>query len=290
MKNKIYICGDSISVPDNDYKNHHWSEQLAYHLPDYKIKNLAFVGATNFAISAQIEKAITDPDLKLMIINGADIYRFNTTNAFYDKTISETYVPTEKFYYNGVQKLAEKLYIESYKNPLVEPEKLVDLMMQDMHIIDGKRPDPRKILGHFGVWMLNGDKIFLDAQEKLSPQTMTAAIEYIENIFNLNQKFYEDLAILEGKLYKLKSKQIPFLYNLGGLTNKSSYFYDLYVEIIDTIDRNPDFKKEYLELNLYNLGEDFRKMVNSAPTFHISDIKTHTKISDYYLKRIKETI
>lgn len=297
----IYICGDSICVPHVGFKNQHWAEQLSRKIPEYKIKNLAFIGATNFSITAQIEKAMSDPTTKFVIVNATDVYRIDVTSKNFKRELSDDGVQNKDMYFDFTKEQVKKIYVESYKNGFVSQENLLDVFAKTVY--EDQRHDrlfrnnPKETLVHFGIWgMADGGKTIMHEKikEKISPDTLETAKAYFKHIFNYTQRFYEDLAMLEGKLYKLQAKRIPFLYSLSGLTNKKENHYELFSEMIDSVDSIYGLDEFHSELNLHNIAEIVRREEKQpeeeSPPYHFKSIKTHGEIANYYACKIKEMI
>ena len=285
----LYICGDSFSSTDIRWPNFHWSERLAQELPEFQIKNLAYAGATNLSIASQIEKALADPDTAFVIVNGSDVFRIDLPNLFLKrKDKSKDLLPANSQYtYNDFKKIGEKIYTEIYKNSFVAQDKLYDLF-DHVYTEGDEHKDTTKILSSFGMWSLAPDTNF-NPEYHFSPEVYDAVIEYFRNLFDLNLRFHNDLSLLEGKLYKLYSKKIPFLYNLGGLVNQKSFLSRVFPDIIKNIsNQQPELKRFYSEINLFDITEDSFLTDSEAPGFHIAGEDEHKKITKYYLKRIAE--
>jgi tetratricopeptide (TPR) repeat protein len=292
MKNTIYICGDSVSQPGNPPQKAHWSKILEVHFPELKIKNLSYVGATNFSIVSQIEAAIADKNTAFVIVNGTDIYRLDVPNKFYTReTKKDERIPLGTYrHYDSAKEVFEKLHHENYKNPLVTPENLYDAIANTTSVIHGQRPDPRKKLGHFGMWMFDPDKKDI-YEENITAEVFDAATKYFDHIFNLNEKYYSNLYMLESALYKLKFRGIPFLYNMGALTTKVGYYYELFSEIIEKTKKNPDLADHYCDINLSDHDSTFEQngehQINDS---HIGNVDVHIMVADEYSKRIRQCL
>lgn len=67
---QLYICGDSFAVPDPDY-GLCWVDLLIQDLPNWTVKNLSIVGASNLLISLQVDQALLDADAILYLATAA---------------------------------------------------------------------------------------------------------------------------------------------------------------------------------------------------------------------------
>ena len=282
MKNKIYICGDSFSSTDPDWPEFHWSERLQVLLPQYKFVNLAYPGATNLSISAQIEKSIIDPDLKLVILNASDIFRIDLPNKNLkrkDKTGNIVF-EHKKFTYNDFKKIGEKIYTEVYKNSFSTVENFYDMLEHE--------GNQKAVITSFGMWALT-EELSHATINKFSNDVSVSAINYFKFLFDLNTRFQNDLALIEGKIYKLAHKKIPFLYNLGGLTNKKSFLNKVFPHVIEKIDdRYSDLKMYYSSINFFDISEDSYMTDENAAGFHITTESAHIKIAEHYQQRIND--
>jgi hypothetical protein len=287
LQNKIYVCGDSFSSVDSNWSKFHWSERLQKLLPEYNVVNLSYAGATNLSIAAQVEKALKDQQLKFVVLNASDIYRIDVPNNS-RKTKSDSIVVSknEKFNYNDFKKVVEKIYTEIYKNSFVTLENFYDLFAQNYS------PDyqykKNAVLSSFGMWSLTNE-LFDKNKENFPDNVLDSAINYFKFIFDLNVRFNTDLGLIEGKIYKLQSRGIPFLYNLGGLVNKKSFLNRVFPHVIQQVE--DDFKaleKFSSKINLFDIEEDSFLTDNTSPGFHISSDVVHQEIAEYYKKRILE--
>jgi len=290
-QNKIYICGDSFSSIDPGWLDFHWSERLQKLLPEFDFVNLSFAGATNLSIFSQVEKALDDQSLKFVILNASDIYRVDLPNINLkrkSKLESFTISKDEKFNYNEFKKIAEKLYTELYKNSFVTLENFYDHF--DHNYAPVYQYKKSAVLSSFGMWSLT--KELLDKNSNtFSPEVFESAINYFKFVFDLNVRFNNDLGLIEAKIYKLYAKEIPFLYNLGGLTNKKSFLNRVFPHVIKKVEN--DFKsmqKFSSEINLFDIKEDSFMTDTSAPGFHIANSDVHQQIAEYYKKKILELL
>ena len=285
----LYVCGDSFSCVDARWPNFHWSERLGQELPEFQIENLAYSGATNLSIASQIEKALADPDTAFIIINGSDVFRIDLPNLFLkrkDKS-KDVFPANTQYTYNDFKKIGEKIYTEIYKNSFVPPDKLYDLF-NHVYSSSNDHKDTTKILSSFAMWSLVADTHF-HPERHFTSDVYDAAIDYFRNLFDLNLRFHNDLALLEGKLYKVYARKIPFLYNLGGLVNQKSFLTRVFPTVIkDVSDQHVELKKFYSDINLFDVTEDSFITDLGSPDFHIANEQEHKKIANYYLKRIAE--
>lgn len=287
MTNKLYICGDSFSSVDPTWPEFHWSERLEKLLPQFDFVNLAYAGATNLSISSQVEKALSDDNLKFIILNASDLFRIDLPNNKLkrkDKTGSIV-VNDKKFSYNDFKKVSEKIYTEVYKNSFSSVEEFYELFD---HTYDTNYKNDNAIISSFGMWKLTKE-LSEENYNTFTHDVYETAVNYFRFMFDLNIRFQNDLAIIEGKMYKLSSKKIPFLYNLGGLTNKKSFLNKVFPQIIKKIDnRYTDLGRYSSEINLFDIYENSFLTNTGAPGFHIADSKAQQIIANYYYKRIQE--
>ena len=279
----IYICGDSFSSIDPMWKGYHWSERLSNKL-NLEIKNLAFVSASNSSIAAQIEKAIGDKNCKFLIINASDCFRIDVPTKYYsrEKVKKDTVesITTYKDLYN-------KIYTEVYKNKFTDQHMVLDEYNIDLYSANAYNifnKFRKKSFVSYGMWNLVTSDIDVGIKQFVTQDVDAAALEYFKNLFDLNLKFHTDLSLIEGKLYKLKVKQIPFVYNLGGLTSKKSYHYKMFKEIIENIDNNQDLIHHKSEINFYDLDDNVATVSDKVPLFHIGSETIQEEIAEHYYK------
>lgn len=301
-KPTIYICGDSMSVVDSQTKKYHWCDVLKNEFSEFTIKNLAFAGASNFAITAQIEKAISDSSTKLVLVNATDIYRINIPSKSFNRAsipipsgtdeISEN--SNAEYWYDTIARAhLGKIYTEYYHNKLMPPEKLIDIFVKNLY--EDTRLDPRQFLVDFGLWSVSDvESNSLDRiNDKITKEVLESARSYYKHIFNVNQRLYEDVAMLEGKLYKMHSMNIPFLYSLGGLTSTEAHYYTMFPETITRIDKIYGLDKYYSDINVYGMGEACRKRelhLDKSPACHFKSAEVHDAIASYFIGRFNEIL
>jgi len=282
MTDKIYICGDSFSSIDTNWPEFHWSERLQKLLPQYEFINLSYPGATNLSISAQVEKAISDNKLRLLILNASDILRIDLPNINLkrkDKSGSIV-VSDSKFNYNDFKKISEKIYTEIYKNSFSSVE--------DFYELFDNYKNNNSVISSFGMWALTKE-LADETVDRFSQNVYEAAINYYKFMFDLNIRFQNDLSIIEGKIYKLSFKKIPFLYNLGGLTNKNSFLNRVFPHVIKKINkRYDDLKMYHSEINLFDISEKSFITDKNSPNFHIAESSSQQMIANYYYQKINE--
>lgn len=288
-RKKIFICGDSFSSIDPGWPNYHWSERLQKLLPEFEFVNLSYAGATNLSISSQVEKALVDQNLVFVILNASDLYRIDLpNNRFKRKNKTESIVVSkdEQFSYNEFKKIVEKIYTEIYKNSFVTIDNFYDLF--DHNYAPVYIHNDSAILSSFGMWSLT--KELFDKNDKIfSNEVRDTAINYFKFIFDLNIRFYTDLGLIEGKIYKLHAKGIPFLYNLGGLTNKKSFLNRVFPHVVQKVESSfKEFEKYSSEINLFDIKEDSFMTDANAPGFHIANESAHQEIAEYYKQKIVE--
>jgi hypothetical protein len=267
----------------------HWSEQLEKLLPEYCFVNLAYAGATNLSIAAQVERALADKHLAFIILNASDVFRIDVPNVKLkrkEKTGKLVVSNNELFNYNDFKKIAEKIYTEIYKNSFVSPDELYELFDHN-YSVDNKNLD-NSVISSFGMWSLTKE-LSEDIKQVFRPEVYEASIGYFRHLFDLNIRFYNDLHLFEGKLYKIFSKRIPFLYNLGGLTNKKSFLNKVFPHVIAQVEnRYPELDQYRSTINFFDIQEDSHMTDSSAPGFHIANVIEHKKIAEYYCNRIAE--
>lgn len=289
MQKKIYICGDSFSSIDPNWLNFHWSERLQKLLPDFTFVNLAYAGATNLSISAQIEKALNDGGLKFIILNASDIYRIDAPNTNFKRKSKNNLITVSgdgKLDYNEFKKIAEKIYTEVYKNSFVTLENFYDQFAHN-YASDYQFKESA-VLSSLGMWSLTAE-LFDKHNKSFPPDVFESAINYFKFIFDLNVRFNTDLGLIEAKIYKMYTRRVPFLYNLGGLTNKKSFLNKVFPRVIQKVE--DDFKivdKFSSSINLFDIQEDSFMTDVTAPGFHISGDSDHQKIAEYYKQKILE--
>lgn len=282
IKDTIYICGDSSSHTnkdiDKEWYDLHWSILLSKKFPDKKVVNLAAVGTSNLAIGLMIDVALADPNTFFVIINPTDIFRIDipTINVTKNIKMPEIDITTNRETY---KKWHERLYKKSYINEFIVGEKLLKEISSETHINTYSKESKLKYMT-FGPWSFIREP--KSPHKRLTAQMMNHMFGYFEHEFDINLKFATEFGLIEGKLFKLHAKGIPFLFNLGGFANPIMTF--LYPEVTSVIDE--DLKKYYV----YTVNLPYISMSDpdELPTYHIPDVDELHRVADEYYKKIVE--
>jgi hypothetical protein len=287
QKNAVYICGDSFSYvsPETDMRIH-WSSllkhQLARILPGVKVHNIAIPSCTNFTISLQIEKALSDPATFFIIVNGTEIFK--------------TLLPTRG--YRRVSKHFWKykgILDESYQAMLHEPflhDTMVNGMFLGNELLDqiGRPYLPEyyaekklyETMGPVSLYFENKSRRKENSHwgPRFSDEIYEYAKQFFELEFDINIRWNQDFSLLEGKFYKTIAKGVGLVFSLGGLTEEK------------ILRLNKDCAKMIsAELEPYQTDINFwylqRPDFHQAPSFHINNPKDHANIATEYFERIQ---
>ena len=287
QKNAVYICGDSFSYvgPETDMQIH-WSYKLKHQLtrilPGVRVYNIAIPSCTNFTISLQIEKALSDPTTFFIIVNGTEIF----------KTLMPTkgYRRVSKYFwkYKGVLD-------ESYQAMLYEPflhDTMVNGMFLGGELLDqiGRPYLPEyfaeqrlyETMGSVSLYFENKARRDTDFhwRPRFSDEIYEYSKQYFELEFDINIRWNQDFALLEGKFYKVLAKKIGLVFSLGGLCE----------EKLTRLNENcttmisPDLEPYQSSINFWHVQ---RPDFHQAPSFHINDPKDHARIATDYFERIQ---
>lgn len=123
---------------------------------------------------------------------------------------------------------------------------------------------------YLGCWSYHS----LDTNSGMQYDKKQILKNFFTEIFDLNLSIYENQCIIESALYKLKSKQMPFLFDQGGFENPMFGGNKLYFN---------EFNNHRSKLNLWNLHG--LPMVY-RPYFHIKDQSIHNDVAEYYYEKI----
>lgn len=128
--------------------------------------------------------------------------------------------------------------------------------------------------------MLNGNLVpysikSLDETTPFNKHQLELLKHHTAEFFDLDLEIFKNKCIIEATLYNLESKKIPFLFDQGGFEHASYGATGKYFE------KFIQFRSKF---NLWDYADTriFR------PYYHITDIKVHHKIADYYAEIINE--
>lgn len=287
QKNAVYICGDSFSYvsPETDMQIH-WSSKLKHQLtqilPGVQVYNLSIPSCTNFTISLQIEKALSDSATFFIIVNGTEIFKTLLPTRGYRR------VSKHFWKYKGV-------IDESYHAMLHEPflhDTMVNGMFLGSELLDqvGRPYLPEyfaekrlyETIGPVSLYFEKKSRQDKDFQygSRFSDEIYEYSKQFFELEFDINIHWNRDFSLLEGKFYKIMAKGVGLVFSLGGLTEEK------------ILRLNKDCKKMIsAELEPYQTNINFwylpRSDFMSEPTYHIHDDKIHNMIATDYFKRIQ---
>jgi hypothetical protein len=287
QKNAVYICGDSFSYvsPETDMQNH-WSSKLKYQLakifPGVQVYNLSIPSCTNFTISLQIEKALSDTATFFIIVNGTEIFKTLMPTKGYRR------VSNQFWKYKG-------MLDESYHNMLHEPflhDAKVNGMFLGSELLDHiGRPYLPEYFAEKRLYETVGPvSLYFEKKSRLeknppweprfSDEIYEYAKQYFELEFSINIHWNQDFALLEGKFYKILAKGIGLVFNLGGITEEKL------VQLNEGCAKliSPDLEPYQSNINFWNLS---RPDLHQLPSFHINDPKDHARIVTDYFERIQ---
>jgi len=287
QKNAVYICGDSFSYvsPEPSAKSH-WSAKLKHKLsqilPGAKVYNVAIPSCTNFTISLQIEKALSDPATACIIVNATEIFK--------------TLMPTQG--YRRVSKNFWKhkgIIDESYHAMLHEPflhDTMVNGMFLGSELLDqvGRPYLPEyyaekrlyETVGPVSLYFEKKSRLEKNTywEPRFSDEIYEYSKQFFELEFDINIHWNRDFALLEGKFYKIRAKGVGLVFSLGGLIEEK------------ILRLNKDCAKMIsAELEPYQTNINFwylpRCDFMSEPTYHIHDDTIHNMIATEYFNRIQ---
>lgn len=295
QKNAVYICGDSFSFPGaSDDNKIHWSnklkQQLPKILPNARLYNLSVPTCTNFTITLQIEKAITDPNTCFVIVNASELFKI--------------IVPTKRFvkiskHFWKHKGLVDESYAGMFKEPFfqdvkangmyVGAELLDQISMPWLH--EYNQLKPYDTVGIFALYLenkvrKNPNYLFeskYQATSRYSDEMWQQVINFFEVQFDINLQWNQDFALLEGKFYKLLAKNIGFVFNLGGLVDSSMR--EIRPDYSDVI--SDELKPYQSDINLWDLP---RVDLFTKPNYHNHIPQDHIMIANHYLQRIEKSL
>ena len=106
--------------------------------------------------------------------------------------------------------------------------------------------------------------------------------EYQKKLFDLDLAIYTNKCNIESSLYKLKFKNIPFLFDQGGFEN-------LNFNNVKTKNYFEEFNEYRSDINLWDIAFN-TPMHNPKNHFHIDDPHTHSYIAQYFCNKIQEKL
>lgn len=281
----VYICGDCFSVPDfdPDYR-FHWTTKLAFKIKHFSDKvrlvNLASPNPTNFGVGLQIEKALLDPTTCFIIVNATWIFDVIVPTKLVE--------PVNKNFWRH-KGIINEGYVQVFKQPFLKyaadngfyigAELLEKFTVSETY----NQPAELRLYDSIGVWSLYRERKYRETNNvdgiRFSNKLWEDIRNFFANQFDVNVRWNEDYSIIEGKLYKLLTKNIDFTFNLGGLAD--SVMAPLGIDQEKII---PKELKPYMNpINMYNFP---RHDLYQPPGFHISNPAEHDKIANEYFSRI----
>lgn len=287
QKNAVYICGDSFSYvsPDSDMRAH-WSSKLKHQLarliPGVQVYNIAIPSCTNFTISLQIEKALSDPATFFIIVNCTEIFK--------------TLLPTRGYrrvskYFWKYKSILDESYQAMLHEPFLHDTKVNGMFLGDELLDQIGRPYLPEYFSEQRLYETMGpvslyfeNKSRREKNSKWGPRFSDEIYEYSKQFFELefdiNIRWNQDFALLEGKFYKILAKKVGLVFSLGGLCE----------EKLTRLNENCA-KMISAELEPYQTDINFwylqRPDFHQAPSFHINDPKDHARIAIEYFERIQ---
>lgn len=114
----------------------------------------------------------------------------------------------------------------------------------------------------------------LDSTTPFSQNQLELLKQYTAEFFNLDLAIYENQTIIESVLYKLVDSKIPFLFDQGGFEHVSYGGNQKYFQ---------KFNAYRSDINLW----DHADKRCYRPYYHITDLKIHCTISNYYYEKFK---
>lgn len=275
-KNKIYVCGDSLSYVDHDdpvWAGRHWSSLLAKKMPDKQIVNVARAGAGNLSIALQIEEAIQDPDTYFVIINPSDVFRVILPLNRDRESLKAPHIDenltnlTDKFWHNN---FFTKAYTETFTPGLELHKYLVGAGSYLTNSVNERYLE-------FGPWSFKSNRLIGSVDFEI----LKYMFVYYEKHFDLSIRYMEDYYLLEGRLFKLKYRNIPFLFSFGALSNKlmKCMYPNLTKELAE------ELQPFFTELNLIDLK---KSKIFDRPAYHMNDLDELEMVAELYYNKIKE--
>lgn len=115
----------------------------------------------------------------------------------------------------------------------------------------------------------------LDNTTPFNKRQLELLRHHTAEFFDLDLEIFRNKCIIEATLFNLQHKKIPFLFDQGGFEHSSYGVVKKYFENFD------QFRSKY---NLW----DYSNTRVYRPYYHITDIKIHDQISDYYAEILNE--
>lgn len=114
-------------------------------------------------------------------------------------------------------------------------------------------------------------------QPVLEKKHIDAIREYYFQYCDLDAEIYVNKCVIESVLWRLAHSDTSWKYDQGGFEHSS-------------FGRNISYFQRFQSHRIpYNLW-DYANSRSYRPFYHIPDVKTHSKIADYYVKWIKEIL
>lgn len=287
QKNAVYICGDSFSYvsPETNAKSH-WSaklkQQLARILPGIRVYNIAIPSCTNFTISLQIEKALSDPATFFIIVNGTEIFKTLMPTKGYRR------VSKHFWKYKGI---IDESYHAMLHEPFLHDTKVNGMFLGDELLDQIGRPylpeyfAEQKLyetIGPVSLYFERKSRQEKDPQwaPRFSDEIYAYSRQFFELEFDINIHWNRDFALLEGKFYKILARNAGLVFSLGGLTEEKILHLNKNCAKMISAELEP----YQSDINFWYLPRaDFMK----EPTYHIHDDKIHSMIATDYFNRIQ---
>ena len=285
----VYVCGDCFSVPDldPDYK-FHWTTKLAFKIKNFSEKvrlvNVARPNPTNLGVGLQIEKALKDPTTCFLVINASWIFDVAVPTKLVDP-INKNFWRHKGVVNEGIVQVFKQPFLKYAANNgfYIGAELLEQFSIEDTYNV----PAEIKLYDSIGVWSLYRERKYRELGYvdgiRFSEKLWEDIRNFFANQFDVNLKWNEDYSIIEGKLYKLLSKNIDFTFNLGGLADSVMVPLGIDEEKIIPEELKP-FKNPF---NHYNFP---RHDLYQPPSFHIHNPADQDKIANEYFSRIIKTL
>ena len=136
--------------------------------------------------------------------------------------------------------------------------------------VDITNPENGKNLTSYSVHNLNNTTLFDNLQ-------LSVLKQYHANFFDIDIAVYRNSLIIEAVLSKLKTSNIPFVFDQGGFEHKS--FLNSKKNYFDT------YKNYRSEICVWDY---VTKKLKHRPYYHIEDRHIHEEIAEYYYNLINE--
>jgi hypothetical protein len=181
---KIYVCGDSFSTVDARYPGFHWSEKLGVLLGDnYKVINLAFMGASYLCIYMQVQKVLQNNDAAFVIVNGTSFGRLDLATS------------------HGVKLTDGPLLEQMARIPCDETlETFTDRIISDRRSVGGT------------FYTMNSFAVSNDTSRENPQRTAALRLYYLE-LFNYEIAAIKDIALIDLMFRVIRDKSVRFVFN-----------------------------------------------------------------------------